>query len=117
MGVDYRQPTTDMDSFTLCDLRSPSDVDAMVAGLDGPIDRIAFGYTAHIDPQGTAITHAPVIVAQLDVVPARLRIRFMTAIGRGKDSPRDELGSNRDIENAIRGLRPFRPFGPCGPGS
>jgi NAD(P)-dependent dehydrogenase (short-subunit alcohol dehydrogenase family) len=41
-GIDYRQPASDLTSFTLCDLRDRAQIEAVVAGLRAPIDRLFY---------------------------------------------------------------------------
>src|SRR4051812_35133989 len=69
--------------------------------FDSPVDGIALGDAAHIDPERAAKPHA-VILAKLDVAPGCARIGRLAGIGRRQHSPFNELPRHRDVETAFR---------------
>jgi NAD(P)-dependent dehydrogenase (short-subunit alcohol dehydrogenase family) len=58
-GVDYREPDYELAGFTNCDLRNQADIDAALASLSSPIDRVF--YCAGL-PQ----THPPLDVMKVN---------------------------------------------------
>jgi NAD(P)-dependent dehydrogenase (short-subunit alcohol dehydrogenase family) len=63
-GVDYKEPDYDLAGFTKCDLRIRSEIEKLVRGLDGPIDRLF--YCAGL-PQ----THPPLDVMTVNFAAMR----------------------------------------------
>ena len=63
-GVDFKQPDYDLEGFSLCDLREPTQIDSMLAGLDGNFDRVF--YCAGL-PQ----THAAIDVMKVNFAAMR----------------------------------------------
>lgn len=63
-GVDYREPDYELASFTACDLRDKSQIEAMLGSLSGPFD--ALFYCAGL-PQ----THPPMDVMTVNFIAMR----------------------------------------------
>jgi NAD(P)-dependent dehydrogenase (short-subunit alcohol dehydrogenase family) len=63
-GVDYRASSLDLASFTRCDLRDQSQIDAAVGALTAPIDAVF--YCA-----GLAQTHPPLDVVTVNFIAMR----------------------------------------------
>ena len=63
-GIDYREPDYELAGFTNCDLRNPSEIDAAIASLSGPIDCVF--YCAGL-PQ----THPPIDVMKVNFAAMR----------------------------------------------
>jgi len=62
-GVDYREPDYKLASFTSCDLRDESQVDSMLAALEGPFHAVF--YCAGLPPTYSAIDNVKVNISAL----------------------------------------------------
>ena len=63
-GVDFREPDYELAGFTKCDLRNKKEVDGLIDGLKGPVDRLF--YCAGL-PQ----THPPLDVMTVNFAAMR----------------------------------------------
>jgi NAD(P)-dependent dehydrogenase (short-subunit alcohol dehydrogenase family) len=66
-GVDYREPDSSLDGFTLCDLRDPAAIRELLKSLSGPIH--ALFYCA-----GLPHTHPPLDVMKVNFAAPRMVI-------------------------------------------
>ena len=63
-GVDYREPDYELASFANCDLRDESQIDALLASLEGPFHAVF--YCA-----GLPTTHAPIDIMKVNIMALR----------------------------------------------
>jgi NAD(P)-dependent dehydrogenase (short-subunit alcohol dehydrogenase family) len=75
-GVDYREPDYELAGFTNCDLRNESEIDAALASLDGPMDRVF--YCAGL-PQ----THSPLDVMKVNFAAMRHVVEGAPLVSNG----------------------------------
>ena len=63
-GVDYREPDYDLKSFTNCDLKDESQIDAMLSSLEGPFHAVF--YCA-----GLPTTHSAIDIMKVNIIALR----------------------------------------------